>query len=208
VIVSTCCRHRSWEEAGLNSPKIGVILGSTRTGRRGAVVADWVLERARDRAADYELIDLVEHPLPFIEEPIPPMAGRYSNASTLEWASVIAPYDGFIIVTPEYNHGIPGVLKNALDHLYAEWTGKAVGFVGYGLVGGARAMDQLRVLSGVLGMADVGVQVELSIPGHFDDQGVLRDGPHVDALSSVFDRVEAWTEALSPLRTPAVAHER
>lgn len=179
--------------------RIGVILGSVRQGRKGEGVARWVLESASTREATYELIDLAEHELPHLAEPMPPMMGKYTDERTKAWAHLIDGYDAFIIVTAEYNHGIPGVLKNALDHLYAEWGGKPIGFVGYGVVGGARAIDQLRVLAGVLGMADVqpDVQLQLWSPA-FDDTGVAADGPHVAALASVFDAVEDWTRLLRP----------
>lgn len=185
----------------MNTLKIGVVLGSTRTGRKGAVVADWVLEHAAAREADYVLIDLAEHPLPHLEEPVPPMAGRYSDPRTLDWAAVIGELDRFVVITPEYNHGMPGVLKNAFDHLHAEWGDKAIGFVGYGVAGGARSLDQLRVLSGVLGMADVMPQVELSLFEDFADDGVLPVGRHVQALRQLFDKVEAWSSALKPFRS-------
>jgi NAD(P)H-dependent FMN reductase len=105
--------------------KIGIILGSTRPGRRGEQVAQWVHERAARRTdAEFEVIDLLDHPLPHLDEPAPALmsAGRYQHEHTRGWADAIASFDGFVVVTPEYNHSIPGVLKNALDHLYAEWN--------------------------------------------------------------------------------------
>jgi NAD(P)H-dependent FMN reductase len=105
--------------------KIGIILGSTRPGRRGEQVAQWVHERAARRTdAEFEVIDLLDHPLPHLDEPAPALmsAGRYQHEHTRAWADAIASFDGFVMVTPEYNHSIPGVLKNALDHLYAEWN--------------------------------------------------------------------------------------
>ena len=136
--------------------RIGIILGSTRPGRNGEQVARWVLEHASRRAdATFELIDLLDYPLPHLDEPLPPSMGQYQNSHTQEWAAKIASFDGFVIVTPEYNHGTSGVLKNAIDFLFAEWNNKAVGFVGYGAVGGARAIEHLRLVAGELQMADV-----------------------------------------------------
>jgi NAD(P)H-dependent FMN reductase len=179
--------------------RIGVIVGSVREGRKGISVAEWVLRSATGRDVSYELIDLAELGLPHLTEPVPPMRGHYTGERTKAWSELVAGFDGFIIVTAEYNHGIPGVLKNALDHLYAEWSGKPVGFVGYGVVGGARAVDQLRVLAGVLGMADVqpDVQLQLWTPA-FDAEGVAAEGPHVAALDSVFGAVENWARLLRP----------
>jgi NAD(P)H-dependent FMN reductase len=129
--------------------RIGIILGSTRPNRNGEQVAKWVYETAALRSdADFELVDLRDYPLPHLDEPLPPSMGQYQNDHTKEWSDKIASFDGFVIVTPEYNHSTSGVLKNAIDYLYAEWNNKAVGFVSYGAVGGARAAEQLRLISG------------------------------------------------------------
>ena len=131
--------------------KIGIILGSTRPGRNGEQVAKWVYHVASRRDdAEFELVDLLDYPLPHLDEPLPPSMGQYQNSHTQEWAAKIASYDGFVMVTPEYNHGTSGVLKNAIDYLYAEWNNKAVGFVAYGPVGGARAIEHLRLVAGEL----------------------------------------------------------
>ena len=87
---------------------------------------------------------------PLLDEPVPPSMGQYSKPHTKAWAAKIASFDGFVFVTPEYNHGISGALKNAIDFLYAEWNNKAAGFVGYGSAGGARAVEQLRLVMGEL----------------------------------------------------------
>ena len=136
--------------------RIGIILGSTRPGRNGEQVARWVLEHGlAPTDATFELIDLLDYPLPHLDEPLPPSMGQYQNGHTQEWAAKIASYDGYVFVTPEYNHGTSGVLKNAIDYLFAEWNNKAVGFVAYGAVGGARAIEHLRLVAGELKMADV-----------------------------------------------------
>jgi NAD(P)H-dependent FMN reductase len=102
------------------------------------------------------LLDLRDYPLPHLDEPLPPSRGQYQNDQTKQWAATIASFDGFVIVTPEYNHGTSGVLKNAIDYLYAEWNNKAVGFVSYGTAGGARAVEHLRLVSGELQMPTSG----------------------------------------------------
>lgn len=182
--------------------RIGVILGSTRPGRRGEQVATWVMERAKQRSdADYELVDLVDYPLPHLDEPLPPSMGQYQNAHTQNWAATITRFDGFVFVTPEYNHSTSGVLKNALDFLYAEWNNKAMGVVSYGAVGGARAAEHLRLIAGELQMADVRTNVALSAFADFENFTDLKPGAYqAQALEKLFDEVVAWSEALAPLR--------
>jgi len=184
-------------------PRIGVILGSTRPNRNGEQVARWVYDIAAQRAdAEFELVDLRDYPLPHLDEPMPPSFGQYANDHTKEWARKIASFDGFVIVTPEYNHGTSGVLKNAIDYLYAEWNNKAVAFVSYGAVGGARAAEHLRLVAGELQMADVRQQVALSLITEFENFSVFKPGDYnVDALNTLLDQVIAWSIALAPLRT-------
>ncbi|WP_063051265.1 NADPH-dependent FMN reductase [Nocardia arthritidis] len=185
--------------------RIGIILGSTRPNRNGSQVARWVLDTASQRGdAEFDLIDLREHPLPHLDEPVAPMFGPSVNAHTRAWAERIAPFDGFVVVTPEYNGGVPGVLKNAFDHLFVEWADKAVGFVSYGANGGARAVVQLRTVCGTLGMADVGYQVTISVLTDFENYTTFtpRDH-HVAALGKTLDQLIAWSAALAPLRTGA-----
>ena len=186
--------------------RIGIILGSTRPNRNGEQVAKWVYETAALRSdADFELVDLRDYPLPHLDEPLPPSMGQYQNDHTKEWSDKIASFDGFVIVTPEYNHGTSGVLKNAIDYLYAEWNNKAVGFVSYGAVGGARAAEQLRLISGELQMADVRQQVALSLLTDFENYSVFKPSAyHVAALNTLLDQVVAWSSALAPLREPAM----
>ncbi|MGV4988629.1 NADPH-dependent FMN reductase [Streptomyces sp. NRAIS4] len=187
-------------------PAIGIILGSTRPNRVGDQVARWVLEHASRRTdASFELLDLREHPLPHLDEPMPPSLGQYQHEHTRRWAATIAAYDGFVIVTPEYNHGIPGVLKNALDHLYAEWNNKVLGLVSYGAAGGVRSAEQLRLAAAELQMADVRQQVTLSLHTDFENFSVFKPGDHhLPSLDAMLDQVIAWTTALAPLRAAPV----
>ena len=182
--------------------RIGIILGSTRPNRIGEQVAAWVLDHAAGRHdAEFELVDLREHPLPHLDEPMPPSLGQYQNEHTRRWAAKIASFDGFVIVTPEYNHGPSGVLKNALDFLYAEWNNKAVGFVSYGNAGGARAVEQLRMTAAELQMADVRQQVTLSVFTEFENYSIFKPGDYnVPNLHLMIDQVIAWSVALAPLR--------
>jgi NAD(P)H-dependent FMN reductase len=183
--------------------QIGIILGSTRPNRNGEQVAKWVLDIAsRRNDAKFELVDLRDYPLPHLDEPLPPSLGQYQNDHTKEWAEKIASFDGFVIVTPEYNHGTSGVLKNAIDYLYGEWNNKAVGFVSYGAAGGARAAEHLRLVAAELQMADVRQQVVLSLVTEFENFRIFKPGNYnVAALNTLLDQVVAWSTALAPLRT-------
>jgi NAD(P)H-dependent FMN reductase len=187
--------------------RIGIILGSTRPNRNGAQVAQWVLDVASRRTdAQFEIVDLRDYALPHLDEPLPPSLGQYQNEHTRQWATKIASFDGFVIVTPEYNHGTPGVLKNAIDYLYAEWNNKAVGFVSYGGTGGTRAVENLRLVAGELQMADVRQQVALSMMTEFENFSVFKPGDYnLPALDTMLDQVVAWSAALAPLRGHADA---
>src|SRR6266851_1685891 len=162
--------------------KIAVILGSTRPGRNGKAVADWVVDQA-------------DYPLPHLDEALPPTFGQYAGDHTKAWAEEIAAYDGFVFVSPEYNHSTSGVLKNAIDFLYAEWNNKAMGVVSYGAVGGARAAEHLRLVAGELQMADVRTNVALSLFTDFENFTELRPGAHqAQALDTLFGEVIAWSQ--------------
>lgn len=188
--------------------KIGIILGSTRPGRKGEQVAQWVLEQARKRGdADYELIDLADFSLPHLDEPVPPSAQQYANAHTKAWSATIDSFDGFVIVTPEYNRAPSGVLKNALDYLYREWNDKAVGFVSYGAqASGLRAVEQLRLVAGELQMADVRTSVGISLLTDFENYTTMKPIPHHEpVLNTMLDQLVAWAGALREVRAAKLA---
>ena len=182
--------------------KIGIILGSTRPGRVGEGVAKWVCEVAQKRSdAKFELVDIKDLNLPLLDEPIPSSMGQYSKPHTKVWASKIDSFDAFVFVTPEYNHGIPGALKNAIDFLYREWNNKAAGFVSYGGAGGGRAVEQLRLVLAEVQMATVRNQVLLSLHTDFENYSIFKPAPqHEKAVNAVLDQVIAWGGALKSLR--------
>ncbi|WP_433432739.1 NADPH-dependent FMN reductase [Nonomuraea sp. CA-141351] len=187
--------------------RIGIIVGSTRPNRNSEQVAAWVhgVASRRDDAV-FELIDLRDFPLPHLDEALLPAFGTYENEHTKQWAGTIASFDGFVIVTPEYNHSIPGVLKNAIDYLYAEWANKSVGFVSYGMAGGARAVEHLRTIAGNLQLADVRQQVTLHLMADFQDLTVFKPGDHqLESLGSMLGQVVSWSAALAPLRAVPVS---
>jgi NAD(P)H-dependent FMN reductase len=182
--------------------RIGIILGSTRPNRIGEQVARWVHDVASRREdAEFELLDLRDYPLPHLDEPHSAMMSHYQNEHTKGWADKIESFGGFVIVTPEYNHSISGVLKNALDHLYAEWNNKAVGIVSHGGADGARAADHLRQMAGELQMADVRQQVTLFLLTDFENFRTLTPTEHSQqSLTTLLDQVIARSSALAPLR--------
>jgi NAD(P)H-dependent FMN reductase len=140
----------------LAPPRIQVILASTRPGRFGEKPAAWLMDRLSTRTdLDAELVDLRDHPLPIFDQPAPPAhtLRDYPNEAIARWGRTVDEADGFIVVTPEYNHGYPASLKNAIDHVFPELNRKPITFVGYGNVGGARAIEQLRLVAVELEMA-------------------------------------------------------
>jgi NAD(P)H-dependent FMN reductase len=183
--------------------RIAIVTGSTRPGRNNIAVARWALElAAKRRDASFELVDIADYELPLLDEPLPPALGRYSHAHTKRWAAKIASFDGYVFVTPEYNHGTSAALKNAIDYLYAEWNNKAAGFVSYGAVSGARAVEHLRTVMGNLMVADVTAQVMLSLFTEFENMSVFRPHPRHEAqLHSMLDQLIAWAGALKTLRS-------
>jgi NAD(P)H-dependent FMN reductase len=182
--------------------KIAIILGSTRPGRNGEAVARWVNEIAQKRSdAEFELVDLADFNLPLLDEPVPPSMGQYTKPHTIAWSKKIGSFDGYVFVTPEYNHATSGALKNAIDFLFNEWNDKAAGFVGYGGNGGARAIENLRLVMGELKVADVRAQVGLSLITDFENYSVFKPGPHQEpAVNAMLDQVIAWSGALKTLR--------
>lgn len=183
-------------------PRIAIIVGSTRPGRNGAAVADWVFTQAQQRTdADFELVDIADFDLPMLDEPVPASMGQYNNAHTQKWAEKIATFDGYIFVTPEYNHSTSGALKNAIDFIYAEWSNKAAGLVGYGSVGGVRAVENLRLILGELQIADVRAQLAFTLADDFENYSVFTPGnQHIANAGVLFDQVVSWSNALTTVR--------
>src|SRR5258708_36159926 len=167
--------------------KVGIITGSTRPGRKSLDIAKWALETARTRTdAEYELVDIRDFELPLLDEPAPPIMGNYQQPHTKRWAAKIASLDGFVFVTPEYNHGIPAALKNAIDFLFAEWNHKAAGFVSYGGASGARAVEHLRLVLAEVRVATVRAQMTLSMWADFEGFRTFNPPPqHAKALAGV-----------------------
>ena len=182
--------------------RIGIILGSTRPGRKGEAPARWLLDIAKERGdAQYDLVDLADFELPLLDEVNMPSQGNYENAHTKAWAKTIDQYDGFVFVTPEYNHGMPAALKNAIDFLYAEWNNKAAAFVSYGSEGGVRAVEQLRQVMAQVRIADVGSAATLSLAEDFVNYTEFRPRDFQEqSVRTMLDELISWSTALRSLR--------
>ena len=182
--------------------KIAIIIGTTRPNRKSEQVARWVHEMASMRAdAEYELVDLRDYDLPLFDEPFPPSFRKYTQEHTRIWSEKIASYDGYVFVTGEYNHGIPAVLKNAIDYLYYEWHDKPAGFVSYGSAGGARAVEQLRQVMGEIHITDVRQQVLIFNAYDFENYTTFKPKEnHEKSLNAMLDNLLTWGEALKSLR--------
>lgn len=179
--------------------KIGIIVGSIRDGRKGEPVGRWVHAATHDRDdATFELIDLKEFNVPLLTTNTHPAAAKreYDSPEVQAWSEAIDACDGFIFVTSEYNHGVPGAFKNAVDSIAPEWTGKTVAFVSYGSVEGIRAVEQWRQIIANFNMHDIRSQVSLSIFTDFTDDGeVTGETRNDDDLGALLDAIVAATAA-------------
>lgn len=182
--------------------KIGIIVGSTRPGRKAEAVAQWVHGIASQRTdVTYEIVDIRDFDLPLLDEETPPSYGKYAHDHTKRWSAKIAEFDGYIMVTPEYNHSTSGALKNAIDFLYAEWNNKAVGFVSYGSAGGVRAVEHLRQIAAELMMADVRGAVQLSLFTDFENFSAFKPAElHTKSLNTMLDQLTSWSGAMKTVR--------
>jgi NAD(P)H-dependent FMN reductase len=183
-------------------PRIGIVLGSTREGRFADRPTEWLVNIAKARTdAAFEVVDLRDYPMPFFDEPRSPMITPPKNEVALRWGKKVAELDAFIFITPEYNHGIPAVLKNALDYAYNEFIRKPATFVGYGNAGGARGVEQLRLILAELQVAPLKHAVHL---GYAEFVGMLRQGktfadyPYLEQSAiKMLDDLIWWTLTLS-----------
>lgn len=191
------------------SLNIKVIAGSTREGRFSDKAASWIAEEIKKQEkVEVEVLDLRDYNMPFFNEPVSPSykQGQYKNEAVARFTKKIDEGDAFVIVTPEYNHGTSGVLKNALDWVYQEWNNKPVAFVSYGSVGGARAIEQLRLVAVELQMAPIRNAVH--IPGEQYFPVAFGKTQASDLFALQADKAEAmiiqllwWTHALKNARS-------
>jgi len=187
--------------------KLALIIGSTRPNRFADIPAKWIADAAAKRD-DFtlDILDLRDQNLPFYEEPVPApyIGGAFSAPAAEAWRHKIGEYDGFIVTTAEYNHGPTAVLKNAFDSAAFEWRRKAIAFVGYGGVGGARAIEHLRGVAAELHMASIKAEVNISMEPFL---GILQQGKTLDdygylvtSRDTLFDELVWWANALKAAR--------
>lgn len=180
--------------------KIGIIIGSIREGRQGAAVAEWVLKGAQAHGgATFELVDLKSFDVPLLTSATVPGAAdkTYDSEQVTRWSEAIDSYDGFIFVTPEHNHGVPGAFKIAFDSLGNEWLGKTVAFVSYGADGGIRAVEQWRCIVANFQMVDVRAQVALSLFTEFGKDGFAPQERRTGELGVLLDQLLRMTSRLA-----------
>jgi len=188
--------------------KLAIIVGSTRANRFADRPARWIHDHAAARGdAEVETLDLRDYPMPFFDEPVSPVQVSPRHPVAQRWQQKIAAADGYIVIAAEYNRGPTAVLKNALDHAYKEFNNKPVAFVGYGGVGGARAIEQLRLIAVELQMAPIRVGVHIVGPVFVQ---VLKEGKALsefDALNQqarvMLDQLMWWVDALKAARDKA-----
>ena len=192
----------------MSKPRIGIVISTTRMGRFADKPVDWLWNLASARSAmEFEIVDLRKYPLPFFDEPMSAAWAPPKNEVAQRWAKKVAELDGFIFVTAEYNHGVPGVLKNALDYAYAEFNRKPAAYVGYGGVGAARSVEHLRLINIELQMVPTRSAVHI---GGTDFIGMLMhgktfaDAPHLEpAARAMLDELSWWAHALKAARAAA-----
>ncbi len=180
------------------SLKIAVILGSTRPQRAGKGIAQWFMKQTESYSdAQFDLIDLQEVNLPFLDEPVPPLMQQYQNEHTKQWSKTISSYDGYIVITPEYNHSFPAVLKNAFDYIYHEWAKKPMAIVSYGAsAGGARAAEQLRLVAIELQMAPIREQILIPQVWSAVENGVVKADHLLGDLPKMMNEMIWWANTL------------
>lgn len=186
--------------------RIKIIVGSTRANRFSEKPAEWILGLAQARAdLEVELLDLRDYPLPFFEEPFPPAYARdnYSNPAVVKWRDKVKDGDGYIICTPEYNHGYPAVLKNALDYTYFSWGRKPVAFVSWGGAGGTRGVEQLRLVAIELAMAPSRFAVHISNPWLVKAISDIDTEQNRQSAAALLDDLAWWSRTLKTGRDAA-----
>ncbi|HEX2146658.1 MAG TPA: NAD(P)H-dependent oxidoreductase [Pseudorhizobium sp.] len=189
----------------MTNPKLAVVIGSIRPNRFADHPAQWIADIARQRGDfDVELIDLKDYPLPLFAEAASPAYAAPENSVAQRWRTKVAEFDAYVFTAAEYNRGPTAVLKNALDYVYHEWNNKPVAFIGYGGVGGARAVEQLRLNAIELQMAPIRTAVHIQVQPYL---AVLKEGKQLsdfDFLNKnakdMLDQLAWWTNALKPAR--------
>lgn len=188
------------------SLKIAVITSTTRPSRMGPVFANWFMEQIKDvKEAQFDLIDVAEENLPFMEEEHSPSSGIYEKEKTKAWSKKIAGYDGYIFVVAEYNNGYPAPLKNAIDMLYDEWAKKPAAFVGYGTYGATRSIEHLVNVTAKLNMVPLPAHIVAIVEpwSAVNEDGSLKPEYVKGKIDGLVENVTWWAELLKPARDGA-----
>lgn len=189
----------------MSNPKIAIIVGSTRAARFADKPTKWIAEIAKARGdLDIEVVDLRDYPMPFFDEVASNAWVPSTNEIAQAWQKKVAEFDGYIFITAEYNRSITASLKNALDYAYPEWGKKPAAYVGYGSVGGARAVEHLRLISVELQMAPIRTGVHIQ---GADFMAALQQGKPLLELTyllpgakDMLDNLVWWAKALKTAR--------
>lgn len=183
-----------------SKPLVQIVIGSTRPNRIGPAIANWVYEASQENKANlsFELVDVKDYSLPLLDEPKLPAFGEYEQEHTKKWSAKIGKGDGYIFVVPEYNHGYAAATKNALDYLYAEWNNKPIAFVGYGAMGGLRAVEQLRQVIVQLQMIGLTKSIHIIDPyKNIENNSFLPTNDLSNRLTEINQDLENWITKLS-----------
>ncbi len=188
--------------------KLKIILGSTREGRFSDTAGTWALEQAKKHPEfDTEIVDLRDYAMPFFDQAVTPSSKTepYTNEAVARWTAKVADGDAFLVIAPEYDLGVPAVLKNAVDWVYGEWHKKPVGFVGYGTTGGSRSVDSLRTSAIELQMVPVRQAVHIVAHWNLRENftGPLKPGAldqYEGNASAMLDQIKEWGEATRRMR--------
>ena len=193
-------------EGAATRPKLLIIIASTRPGRVGLPIGEWIHHFATEHAGfAVEVADLAKIALPFMDEPNHPRLHQYTKQHTKDWSATVESADAFIFVTPEYNYGVIAPLKNAIDYLHAEWQHKPVGFVSYGgIAAGTRAVQMTKQIVTTLKMVPLFEAVNIAFVQQFinEEQQFQPNEIMEKATTLMLDELVRWEKTLRPMRKP------
>lgn len=201
ILLSINSSKKNLEIGGNNMLKIGIILSSVRKERNGLAVANWAVDKSQEfsdkEKVTFELVDLASYDLPFLGAETSPEQAKEIQ----RWSEKIDSFDGYVFITAEYNHGVTGAFKNALDFLKPEFKNKAVAFVGYGGLGAARSIENLRVIVAELGLASTQRNVNFSLMTDFEKMSIFKPASfHDSEIKELLEQLISWSTALKTIR--------
>ncbi|MGO1948171.1 MAG: NADPH-dependent FMN reductase [Mycobacteriaceae bacterium] len=179
---------------------IGIIAGSTRPGALNPQVVAWVKAQLDEAGVDNTVVNFGDYDLPVLDEPIPGGAHQYANDHTKAWGAALEPFDGYIVVTPEYNHSVPGPLKNAIDFVGSEFANKPIAFASYGADKGVRAIEAWRVTFANFGAVTVRDTASFSLFTDFTDGEFTPQDVSSGTFPSLLKTLLAWSEGFKGIR--------